>query len=182
MNLDELFGNSGFTTFLGALVGAAASIGGVLLTNKSESRARREERDEERAESIRRGQVEEIALIEELIVEWARQMTRYYDSIIKVLRANPVQWSMAMGDSSADEALRTLNRDISLHNGRILDDKVRESVRSLTAGICLSNNADEIEAFVAEKVSEFAIVSDRLTSHHRSLLLADARKQFKVGA
>ncbi len=180
--LVDLFGNSGFCTFLGALVGALASVGAVYLGNACELKAKRKERIACRAEDIRRAQVDELSVLGELVLKWGRETYVYYSSIIGELKAPSNSSGRALGNSDADNSLRILSQDICLHGGRLLDDSLREALRGLTSDVCLSNDANEVEKFLDAKLYEYSSVLEMVAAHRRNLITADAETLFEIGS
>lgn len=177
LSLLSLLSNPAVGTFVGAIVGALTSIATTQLANKYELKNRREERYDIRIEALRQSQINELTALEKHMASWGRQMVVYYSSIINELKKEPEVGSSVLGDQDAAGLMRAEQVQIMLHNGLILDERIRRAVQDLTSDLCLSNDAEVLENYLNRKILESRSVLELIEARHRELLLWGLSKE-----
>ena len=73
--------------------------------------------------------------------------------------------------------MRAEQVQIMLHNGLILDERIRRAVQDLTSDLCLSNDAEVLENYLNRKILESRSVLELIEARHRELLLWGLSKE-----
>lgn len=111
------------------------------------------------------------------MASWGRQMTVYYLSIINKLKKEHEVGSSVRGDQDADDLMRAEQVQIMFHNGLILDEHIRRSVRDLTSDVCLSNDVEVVDNYLNRKILDLSSVLELIEARHRDLLLWGLSKE-----
>lgn len=166
----ELLNNSGFCALIGTMIGSLTTLIATFYTNKCGSDEQREERKERKIALLLQGQVDELSALSEHLAKWGRATFLYYNSILKQIKECPNGTIPILGDSDADEMIRSEVVSISHHRGRILDERLRKAVYQLTGDVCTSNNAEEVSAFLNDKMIETGKVQEMISRQYREML------------
>lgn len=173
----SLLSNPAVGTLVGTIIGALSSIATTQLANKYELKNKREERYDIRIETLRQSQINELAALEKHMASWGRQMTVYYLSKINKLKKEHEVGSSVQGDQDAADLMRAEQVQIMLHNGLILDERIRRSVRDLTSDVCLSNDVEVVDNYLNRKIRDLGLVLELIEARHRDLLLWGLSKE-----
>lgn len=168
--MTELLNNSGFCALIGTMIGSLTTLIATYYTNKCRSNEQCEERKERKTALLLKGQIDELSALSEHLAKWGRATFLYYNSIMKQIREHPNRTILILGDSDADEMIRSEVVSISHHRGRILDESLRKAVSRLTGDVCTSNNAEEIGAFLNDKMAETGKVQELISRRYREML------------
>ena len=164
-----IFDSSGFWTVVGAAVAAISGMAVPIVSAKLQNKAKVAERHTDYVERLRCEQIENLETLSKLLVKWARYCGMYYSSLRGDLKKHADDPKKARGDSDASEKLRVVTGEISVVNGKILDPKIRESVRVLVSDLCFEQDDEAVWNWMLQMARRTSDTQDLIAERRRSL-------------